>query len=57
LKGKENEPMNQPENPERTNQTVEVDDLPIKTMAQQEVRGGNRVSIPTGTVRFKVDGL
>jgi hypothetical protein len=48
--------MNQPENPERTNQTVEVD-LPIKTAAQQEVRGGNRVSVPTGTVTFKVDGL
>ena len=54
--------MSKPEadqiNVERTNQTVEVEDLPVTTGAQQEVTGGNRTSaVPTGTVTFLVDGL
>jgi hypothetical protein len=34
--------MNQQENQERANQSVEVEDLTVDTAAQQEVKGGNR---------------
>jgi hypothetical protein len=49
---KEKAPMSQQENPERTNQAVEVEDLAVKESQQQGVKGGNRVIVPTGSVTF-----
>jgi len=34
--------MNQQENPVRTNQAVEVEDLTVEESAQQEVKGGSQ---------------
>jgi len=36
--------MNYQENPERTNQTIEVEDLTVEESAQQEVKGGTECS-------------
>jgi hypothetical protein len=52
--------MSKPEadkiNPEPTNQTIEVKDLPVKTAMQQEVRGGNGGIQKLGSARLILQG-
>ena len=42
-------------NRKQTNQTVEVEDLPVKMAAQQEVKGGNRSNQKTYTGILTLD--
>jgi hypothetical protein len=46
--------MNKEENnnPEETTSDVKVDDLPLTKSDPQQIKGGVRVQVPTGTVTF-----